>query len=259
MALIDYREANGIAYITFNRPEKLNALTDDMIVDLKQVLYRFDDSPDAMVAILSGNGRAFCSGADVRQRQLRSHEEMIRLGSPQGRGSHLDELMYRFVNYKPIITAVHGYVLGAGLYIAMLSEFIVAAEGTRFQVTETGRGWSATNFTALLSQRATGGFTDEVMLTGRFWDAEEAYRNNAINRLAPHGKHLEVAERLALDEIMPNPPLAVRAIVEDRRGRLEQLELQARRTQNTRLHLTEDYHESALAFAEKRKPTFHGR
>jgi enoyl-CoA hydratase/carnithine racemase len=212
-----------------------------------------------MVAILSGNGRAFCSGADVRQRQLRPREEMERLGSPQGRGSHLDELMYRFVNWKPIIAAVHGYALGAGLYISMISEMIVAAEGTQFQITETSRGWAATNFMALLAQRTPGGFATDVRLTGRFWSAEEGYRNSAVDRLAPPGKHVELARELAMKEIMPNPPLAVRAVVEARRGILEKVELEARQVQNLRLHLTEDYHESALAFAEKRRPIYHGR
>jgi enoyl-CoA hydratase/carnithine racemase len=258
MARIEYREEEGIAYITLNRPEVLNALTDDMIKELKETFFRFDDDPNAMVAILSGNGRAFCSGADVKQRQLRPMEEMLRIGSPQGRDSHLDTVLYRFTNWKPIIAAVHGYVMGAGLYLSMLSELIVAEQGTKFQITETGRGWSATNFVALLQQRAPGGFSNDVMLTGRFWDAEEGFRNNAVDRLAEPGKRLEVARHVALNEIMPNPPLATRAIVEARRGVLEEVELKSRLQQNKRLHLTDDFRESALAFVEKRKPEFKG-
>jgi enoyl-CoA hydratase/carnithine racemase len=259
MARIEYEEKEGIGYITLNRPEVLNALTDDMIKELKEVLFQFDDDPNAMVAILSGKGRAFCSGADVKQRQLRPMEEMLRIGSPQGRDSHLDTVLYRFTNWKPMIAAVHGYVMGAGLYLSMISELIVAEKGTKFQITETGRGWSATNFVALLQQRAPGGFSNDVMLTGRFWDAEEGFRNNAVDRLAEPGKRLEVARDVALNEIMINPPLATRAIVETRRGVLEEVELKARLQQNKRLHLSEDFRESAMAFVEKRKPEFKGR
>lgn len=259
MGHILYEEREGIAYITLNRPEVLNALTDDMIKELKETFFRLDDDPNAMVGILSGNGRAFCSGADVKQRQLRPREEMLRIGSPQGRDSHFDTLLYRFTNWKPLIAAVHGYVMGGGLYLTMLSEMIVAEKGTKFQITETGRGWSATNFVALLMQRAPGGFSNDVMLTGRFWDAEEGFRNNAVDRLAEPGERLEVARQLCLNEIMPNPPLATRAIVEARRGVLEEVELKARLMQNKRLHLTEDFHESAMAFVEKRKPVFKGR
>jgi len=259
MALIEYRREGPIAYVTLNRPEKLNALTDEMVIELKEVLFQLDDDPDAMVGILSGNGRAFCSGADVVQRQLRSREEMERLGSPQGRGSHLEDLMFRFVRWKPLIAAVHGHVMGAGLYLAMISEMIVAAEGTRFQITETSRGWAATNFWSLLMQRTPGGFATDVMLTGRFWTAEEGLRHNAVDRLVPEGQHVTAARELVETHILQNPPLVTRAIVEARRGYLEEVELKARNVQNKRLHVTEDFHESARAFKEKRKPVFRGR
>jgi len=258
MASIEYRQEEGIGYITLNRPAVLNALADDTIRELREVLYRFDDDPDAMVAILSGEGRAFCSGADVRQRQLRPMEEMRRVG-PQARDARIDSLFYRFTNWKPIVAAVHGYAMGAGLYLAMASELIVAEKGTKFQITETSRGVAQTNFRALLQQRADGGFAHDVMLTGRFWTAEEGYRRGAVDRLAEPGKCVELAREVALTEIMPNPPLATRAIVEQRRGLLELVELEARRTQNNSLHLTEDFRESARAFAEKRKPVFKGR
>jgi enoyl-CoA hydratase/carnithine racemase len=258
MAPIEYREEEGIGYITLNRPEVLNALADDTIKELREVLFRFDDDPNAMVAILNGNGRAFCSGADVRQRQLRPPEELRRIGT-QGRDAHIDTLLYRFTNWKPIIAAVHGYAMGAGLYLSMVADLLVAEKGTKFQITETSRGVAQTNFVALLQQRAPGGFANDVMLTGRFWTAEEGYRNNAVDRLAEPGKRLELAREVALKEIMPNPPLATRAIVEARRGVLEKVELEARLTQNKTLHLTEDFRESALAFAEKRKPVFKGR
>ena len=259
MSLIEYEQRDGIAYITFNRPEVLNALTDDMVKEFRQTLFRFDDDEDANVAILSGAGRAFCSGADVRQRRLRPIEELRRLGAAQSRDSRIQELMYGFTNWKPIIAAVHGYAVGAGLYIALTCDMIVASEGTKFQITETSLGTDATNFWFLLRDRANDGFATDVSLTGRFWTAEEAMPVGAIDRLCKPGDHLETATQLVRDEILPNPPLSVRAVVEMRRGTNQQIELEAYLRRPRGLHLTDDFRESALAFVEKRKPVFHGR
>lgn len=180
------------------------------------------------------------------------------MGSAQGRGSHLDELMYKFTNWKPVISAVHGYAMGAGLYLSFICDMIVAAEGTQFQITETSRGVDGTGFMAMLAYRATGGIATDAGLTGRFWSAEEAFRCNAVDRLAKPGEHVEEARRLA-EQIMRNPPLSVRAVVEARRGTMEAIELQARLRRPRTLHLTDDFRESALAFVEKRNPVFHGR
>lgn len=259
MTEVEYRVEGKIAYITLNRPEVLNALTDDTVIELRDMLYRFDDDPDAWAAILSGNGRAFCSGADVRKRLMRPREEQERLGGGQGRGSHLDELWYRHTNWKPVIAAVHGFATGAGLYFSMMADMLVAAEGTKFQISETKRGWSATNFTAILTHLSNGRFANDVTMTGRFFDAEEAHSRGLVDRLAPAGQHIAVARMLIEDEILVNPPLVVRAAVEARRGVLEQIEVTGRLMQNRNLHLTEDYREGSLAFAEKRSPIFHAR
>src|SRR5438874_2092944 len=109
---VEYSCADRIATITLNRPDKLNAVSDEVVRQLDEALHRFDLDPEADVAILNGRGRAFCSGADVRQRQLRSRDEFEKLGGPQGWGTNSADLLTHAVNWKPIITAVHGYVLG---------------------------------------------------------------------------------------------------------------------------------------------------
>ena len=165
-SLILYDCRDQVATITFNRPDKLNAFTDDMVRDLAAVLRRFDLDQDANVAILCGNGRAFSAGADVRQRQLRTREEFDRNGGPQGWGANASELLMRSVNWKPVIAAPHGFAVGLGLGLTMKSDLVVAEAGTQFQVAKTKRGLAASRYWALLNLRGGSAFATEMALTG---------------------------------------------------------------------------------------------
>jgi enoyl-CoA hydratase/carnithine racemase len=258
--LIHYECLDRIATITFNRPEKLNAFTDHMVMRLADVLHAFDIDPEADVAVIHGKGRAFSAGADVQQRQLRSEKEMKELGGPQGRGAHTIDLFTRAVNWKPVITAPHGFAVGLGLVMVLESELVVAEEGTRFQVTETSRGLASSRHWALLAYRGNRSFATEITITGRFFTAEEALAAGVVDRVAGKGQHLEKAYELAR-QVAANPPLSVRATVRTRRWYMEQAEREAYlQTVPLQLHLTEDFKESARAFAEKRKPgPFKGR
>lgn len=257
---VEYECKERIAVIALNRPEKLNAASDEVIRQLLAAFRRFDADPDAHVAILCGRGRAFCSGADVHQRQLRSREEFERLGGPQGHGANSGDLLFQCVNFKPVIAAVHGYVLGLGLGMVLDCDLIVAEAGTRFQLTETSRGLGAAKHWAQFHFRGAGAFGDEIALTGRYFTAEEAHAANLINRVAPKDKVMEVAHQLAR-EVAANPPLSVRATVRARRWYLDRYAKEAAFMQAPmKLYLTEDFHEAALAFKEKRKPrVFKGR
>ncbi len=252
--LIRYECHDQIATISFNRPEKLNAFDDGMVMRLAEVLHRFDIDPDAEVAVMRGEGRAFCSGADVHQRQLRSDAEMKKHGGPQGWGAHSADLFTRSINWKPVITAPHGFAVGLGLAMVLESDIIVAEAGTKFQVAETVRGLSGVRHWALLAYRGLRSFATEVTLSGRFFTAEEAQGAGVVDRVAPPGQHLEKAYVMARS-IAANPPLSVRATVRARRWYMEQAEREAYlQTNPLKLHLTEDFKESARAFAEKRKP-----
>lgn len=255
MALVNYERDGQIVTITLNRPEKLNAFSDELVAALGEELHRFDMDEEAHVAILCGTGRAFSSGADVQQRQLRSREEFKRLGGPQGRGTHSSDLLTKAVNWKPVIAAPHGYVLGLSVGIVLECDLVVAEEGTRFQVTETGRGLGAGKYWGLMHFRGGAAFTMEAALTGRFFTAEEAFKANLINRVAPKGKYLDVARELAL-EVAKNPPLSVRSTVRLRRWYMDRLSREIMHmAAPERLYLTEDFQEAARAFTEKRKPT----
>lgn len=252
--LVEYACSDHVATITLNRPDKLNAVNDDMVRQIAAALKQFDTDNDAYVAILCGRGRAFSSGADVRQRQLRSREEFERHGGAQAQDASSHDLLLRAVNWKPVVAAVHGYVLGLALGLMLECDLIVAEEGTKFQVTETPRGLSGAKYWALLNFRGGGAFATDVALTGRFFTAEEAKAANIIERLAPTGTLMETARALAL-EVAQNPPLGVRSTIRARRWYLEQLSREVLLQVNlAKLHLTEDFRESARAFVEKRKP-----
>jgi len=258
--LVEYACEDHIATITLNRPDRLNAFSDEMVVALAEALRRFDIDKDAFIAILHGSGRAFSSGADVHQRQLRRREEFEQHGGPQGWGAHAGDLLTRAVNWKPVIAAAHGYVMGLALGIVLECDLIVAAAGTQFQVTETSRGLGGAKYWALLDFRGAAAFGTEMALTGRFFSAEEALAHGILNRVAPEGQHLAVARELA-QAVAKNPPLSVRATVRSRRWYMDQKEREvAMQTAPLKLYLSEDFHEAARAFAEKRKPgPFKGR
>ncbi len=258
MALVEYKTEDGIAYITLNRPEKLNAFSDDVGVAFCEALFQFYDDAHAQIAIIAGNGRAFCSGADVRQRQLRAKAELEKLSSPAGRGGNFREPFFRPPVAKPIITAVHGYCYGLGVRLALYADMLVAARDARFQITETPRGLDSVPFWMMLDNLGAGMFASEVCLTGRAWTGEEAAQHGLLTRLSEPGEHVKVAEALAR-EVLKNPPLAVRAVVAARRAKLHAMDVQAHACGPKGLHLTEDFRESALAFLDKRKPVFHGR
>lgn len=258
--LVEYVRDDEIVTLRLNRPDKLNAFNDAMVIALRDALRRFDADAQANVAIICGNGRAFSTGADVHERQLRSREEFERLGGPQGFGANAGDLFVHSVNWKPVITAPHGYVLGLSTGIVLESDLIVAEAGTQFQITETSRGLGGAKYWGLMNFRGAGAFGNEVALTGRFFSAEEAHHHGVIDRVAPEGKHLEMAYELA-QQVCKNPPLSVRATVRTRRWYMDRQSREIN-MQNAplKLYLTEDFHEAAKAFTEKRPPNkFKGR
>jgi enoyl-CoA hydratase/carnithine racemase len=258
---IIYEKKDRIAHITLNRPRILNAYNDTMGDELLQAHRDFDQDDDLHVLIISGAGRAFCSGADVRQRQLRPLDEMKRLGGPAGGIKPAGGLLGlgQTVNWKPVIAAVHGYVLGAGFGLAMACDVIVAAEGTQFQIREVQRGIAGAQHWATTWFWGGGRMATEIALTGRYFSAEEAGQLGIVNRVVPQDQVVAVAEALA-EEIMTNPPLSVRANVRVSRWFARRMEEECTYyTGGLGLHMTEDFRESAQAFMEKRPANFKGR
>jgi enoyl-CoA hydratase/carnithine racemase len=251
-AVVTYERRDRIAEIRLHRPETLNAVSGQLLEELTEALYRFDADNEAWVAILSGEGRAFCSGVDVSQGMA----EAMALGFRPG--PHFNVLLSRFQNYKPVIAAVHGWAVGVGFLLALQCDLVVADETARFQITEVPLGLDGSSLWTYVSLRARGSFADELALTGRICGATEAAAEGLINRIVPSGQHVQGA-RLLARELLANPPLAVRAVVRSKRTQLELIATKLNiGIRNGHLAESLDFKESMAARHDKRAPIFRG-
>jgi enoyl-CoA hydratase/carnithine racemase len=249
---VRYELKGSVAHIILDRPDRLNALNDDLVRKLKAALAQFDGDEAAKVAILSGSGRAFSSGADVLQRQLRTPEEMKRLGRPAGRDVIGEGLLYDTLNWKPVIAAVHGYAMGFGLALMLECDLIVATHDAQLQVTEVSRGLWGSRHWALLNFKGNASFADEVVLTGRFFTGREAAAASVINRSVDQGQHIVEAEKLAA-MMLENPDGALRAATRARRWYMQKYEEsdQPLLRAGFPLHLTDEFRARVQSFADK--------
>lgn len=245
-------EKNGrLARITLNRPESLNAIDGAMDAGLKAALNDFDMDEELWVAILCGNGRSFCAGADIRG------------SGPPPTTSRVAHYYLEFpINWKPVIAAVHGHVYGAGLILAAESDVIVATEDAKFAIVETKHGMPAVTLFAQLAPWMGSKRLTEMILTGEPLSAQEAYQRGLVNRLVPTREELLPAAEELANKIVANPPIAVRTAVQLARTSAQQSKLHqdaATILRNCGWTKTEDYAEGRRAFREKRKPVYRGR
>jgi len=227
--VIIYQKQNNIGYVTLNRPQALNAYNMQMRDELYQVLEAIKDDPEVRVTIFTGAGeRAFCAGADLT--------EFLTAPSPviarQVRWERDVWGLFLSIN-KPLIAALHGYVLGDGIEIALCCDIRLASEDAQFGMPEPGLGMiPAAGGTQTLPRTISKAKVLEILLTGRWVKAEEALRLKLVNRVVPRKELLTEAESLA-NKIATYDPIAVsyakKAITGGLDLNLEQgLELEAR-------------------------------
>ena len=251
-----YERKGRLAYIMFNRPQSLNAVNRQFEDDLHEALLEFDVDDEAWVAIIHGAGRAFCAGADIKQRFV---EMTPQESARRERGPNPEGYLGRSINWKPVIAAVHGYALGAGIVIAAECDMIVASEDARFGITETRRGLAGGRIWAKVNAFMPSKIASEMVITGEPVEAAELYRLGLINRLVPPGFHLTAAEALA-EKVLKAPPLATRVGVKLTRRQWVQAGADAdMQTLPLKLHLSEDFKEASRSFVEKRPPEYGAR
>ena len=202
-----YEVDAGIATITLNRPERLNALTFEVYKELRDTFQRLDTESGVRAIIITGAGRAFCSGGDVEDiigallgRDLKALQEFTRLTC--------DLILAMRRCRRPIVGALNGTVAGAGAVIAAACDIRVAAESAKIAFLFTKVGLSGADMgAAWLLQRIVGyGHATEMLLTGDFLDAKRAYEIGLYNRVVPQAQVL--AEARAIAEKLARGPAA---------------------------------------------------
>ena len=245
----------GVALVTIDRPEALNALSFALLAELADALETLDQDGRTRVAVVTGAGdRAFAAGADIVELADQTPERL----RAEGQFGSWDRIGAIGI---PLIAAVRGFALGGGCELAMACHLRVASETAKFGQPEVklgiGPGYGGT---VRLPRLVGKGRALELLLTGQMIDAQEAWRIGLVNRVVPADRLLDEAEQL-LRSILENGPLAIRACLEAVDAGLEMSLDQALLLEANHFGLlsgTRDMREGTRAFLEKRKPVFQG-
>ncbi len=248
-------QRGAVTLITFNRPQALNALNSQVLAELIASLEAFDADPSQGCAVLTGSEKAFAAGADIKEMQAMGFAEMF--------GTNLFGGFDRVTaTRKPIIAAVAGYALGGGCEVAMMCDFILAADTAKFGQPEIKLAVSPGMGGSQRLARAVGkAKTMEMCLTGRMMDAAEAERAGLVSRIIPAADLIDEAVKTAAT-IAGMAPLAVKANKEMVNMAFETGLAQGVMFERRLFHGlfgTQDQKEGMAAFVEKRAGVWTGK
>jgi enoyl-CoA hydratase len=255
---IIYEKSEGVATITLNRPEALNAFSKEVVAEAMQALEEIKNDENVRVVVLTGAGeKAFSAGADIKT--------MIGMNALKARDLSLmgERLCVALENLeKPVIAAINGFALGGGLEVAMACDLRIASETARMGQTEINigliPGWGGTQRLTRLVGR---GKAKEFVFTGKMFDAKTAEQLGLVNMVVPTDKFREAVRQFALD-LASRAPVALKvAKTLINKGADIGLEsaLALEREGFGVVASTEDLQEGVKAFTEKRKPAFKGK
>ena len=256
------RHENGVAWLTLNRPDRLNALTDDMLDDLLAAMQRLSADRDTGCIVLAGAGRAFCAGGDVKGMAAGSHRDDTLEGRTQSlrRRMEVSRLIHEMP--KPVIAMIRGPAAGAGLSVALACDMRIGSETalitTAFvQVALSGDFGGSWFLTRLVGP----GKAKELYMTGARLDAGQARELGILNRVVADDA-LEAETASLAESLAAGPRITLAYMKQTLNGAVtaslsETLDTEARN--HSRSGLTADHLEASKAFVEKRKPVFAGR
>lgn len=252
MENVIYRKEGHIAYISLNRPESRNAINRQLVVELRDVWIDFRDDDDLWVGILSGEGKSFCAGADVKEQERGKWKfrQSLIFGDDRLLASN-------YGVYKPIVGAVQKHAAGAGMFLALECDVVIASEDLKFFLPEA-RVNIPTLTAPFITDYMPRAIATEMLYTGNTLSAQRAYDLGMVNKVVPTELLMETAEEYA-NKILENGPLANWAAKELMyRGKDMDLNSQIALLEHviTPIWNSEDSKEAKLAFVEKRKPVW---
>ena len=260
--VLQYEVKDHVATVTLDRPEVMNALNRDLYARLEESFREAHRDVEVRAVIVTGAGRAFCSGDDVRQIMLaeRPAEATSRARDPKPKPTPAAAAVLECD--KPVIAAVNGAAVGWGMDLTLFCDIRIASDKAKFGelfvkrglVSDIGGLWR-------LPQIVGPSKAAELLFTGDIIDAKEAERIGLVSKVVPAGELMSAASALAA-KIAANPPIAVRYLKQGLRmsayGDVGELGAYVGNSL-AYLFTTEDHREGALSFVEKREPVFKGR
>jgi enoyl-CoA hydratase/carnithine racemase len=257
--LYEHDATTGVATVTLNRPNRLNALTFAIYDELRHTFDALDTEPGVRAVVLTGAGKAFCSGGDVHdiigvllQRDDRALYEFTRMTC--------DLILAMRRCRRPVVAALNGTTAGAGAVIAAACDIRIAARSARIAFLFTKVGLSGADMGAawLLPRIVSAGHATELLMTGDFITADEAFRIGLYNRVVADGEALPTATTFA-EQLARGPSLAL-GITKDALNRESSMELQAALEAEAQVQASlmtqADFREAYEAFVAKRPPRF---
>lgn len=248
----------AIATITLNRPEKRNAISSDMIKALLAALSEAESDPELRILILTGAGKAFCSGMDLETLQAISSQTPAENLGDSREMARLFQRIYSFS--KPLITAVNGAAIAGGCGIATFSDITLAVPEAKFGYTEVRIGFIPALVSVLLRRQVGEKHAREILLTGRIFDAAEAFRLGLVTEIVAPADLLKRAHEFAAILLEASPTSlrrTKRLLLHYDEDEIQQ-EIELATQENAAIRGTEDFREGLASFLEKRAPKWTG-
>jgi enoyl-CoA hydratase/carnithine racemase len=263
MSFLLFERDGPVVTLTMNEPERRNPLTGNTAVaDFLQAIDRIHDDPSVRCVILTGNGPSFCAGGDLREMQRQQSDEVGEMAIRQEYRRGIQRLPLALFNLEvPVIAAVNGHAIGAGLDLACMCDIRIASDRARFAESFVRLGIIPGDGGAWLLPRVVGmARAAELAFTGDTIDAQQALAWNLVSRVVPHDDLMASARELA-GRITANPGHALRLtkrlMREALHARLDTV-LEMSAVFQAVSHKTADHREAVAAFLEKRPPRFEG-
>src|SRR5213080_3834612 len=247
-----------IATITFNRPEKRNALSFEMIGELLAALDEIEQS-DALVVIFTGAGQAFCAGMDLEELKSVTGKSPAENLEDSKRMAQLFRRLYDFP--KPTIAAVNGAAIAGGTGLATVCDFTLAVPEAKFGYTEVRIGFVPAIVSSILVWQVGHKIARDLLLTGRIFEATEGHRLGLVNEVVPAEQLMARARELA-SQLMENSPASLRMtkkLINSYIADALDQQIDSAVQENAAIRQTKDFQEGVGSFLEKRKPRWSGQ